>query len=315
MRAQNFQLDTLVTITIHDSSDQNQLDEAFLEIARLESILSAVAPGSDLDRLAQNAGRDYIEVSGDTLFLLEESARFSAMSGGAFDCTVGLLVLLWDSNNADGRIPSAGEIAGALALVDYRDVLLKDSRLAMLRNPGMRVDLGAIAKGYIADRVRELLIAGGVRSAVIDLGGDIALIGSRPDGAPFRIGVRDPARGSEAYLGVFEVSDTSLVSTGPYERYFVHEGAEYHHLFDVGTGLPVDNELLQVTIVSGSATDGEGFSTAAFLLGLEQGFALVSETDGVEGVFVTRDSKVYVTDGIGGMFTLVSGEYAFAELF
>jgi thiamine biosynthesis lipoprotein len=235
------------------------------------------------------------------------------MSEGAFDCTVGPLVALWGIKESGGHYPSETELADALSLVDYHDVLVDERGLVMLKNVGMRVDFGAIAKGYIADRAKELLVGKGVGSAVLDLGGNIVLIGSRLDGSPFRIGVRDPLGGGGDYLGTFSVSDTSLVSSGSYERYFTHEGKEYHHILDVNTGFPADNELLQVTILSSSSVVGDGFSTTAFLLGLERGFGLVSETEGVEGIFVARDKKVYVTAGVGDEFKLISGEYAMQD--
>ncbi|MCL1805696.1 MAG: FAD:protein FMN transferase [Clostridiales bacterium] len=313
MSRQNFQLDTLITITIYDSDDQSIFQEVFDEIARLESLLSAAAPGSDPDRLALSAGQGYVEVSDDTILLLEEGARFSRLSGGAFDCTVGPLVSLWGIKDTGGHYPTEAELAEALSQIGYEGVLVKEGNLAMLKNAGMKADFGAVAKGYIADRVKELLAARGIQSAVLDLGGNIVLIGSKPDGSPFRIGARDPAGGAADYFGVFEAADISLVSSGSYERYFVHEGKAYHHILDVRTGFPADNELMQVTILSDKSVDGDGFSTTAFLLGLEGGLRLVGGTEGVEGVFVTKDKKVYATEGIGGAFTIVSDEYEFAR--
>lgn len=309
MSRQNFQLDTLITITIYDSDDQSIFQEVFDEISRLESILSAAAPGGDPDRLAQNAGKDFIEVSEDTIFLVNESERFSRASDGAFDCTVGPLVSLWGIKDMGGHYPGQAELAEALSLIGYEDVLIKDGNLAMLKNEGMKADFGAIAKGYIADRVKDMLVARGIGSAVLDLGGNIVLIGSKPDGSPFRIGARDPAGDATEYFGVFEVSDISLVSSGSYERYFVHEGKNYHHILDVNTGFPADNELMQVTILSEKSVVGDGFSTTAFLLGLERGLRLVNDTEGVEGVFVTKDKKIHVTDGVGDIFTIISEKY------
>ena len=311
--AQDFLLDTFISITIYDSDDQSLLQDALDEIRRLESILSASAPGSDPDRLAQNAGKAYIEVAADTLYLLQEAARYSAMSDGAFDCTVGPLVSLWGIGSEGGHYPTEAELAQALALVDYRNVLIRDDGYVMLNKAGVGVDFGAIAKGYIGEKIKELLIGSGVGSALIDLGGDIVAIGNKPDGAAFRIGARDPASRSGDYFGVFEAADMSLVSSGSYERYFLHEGKAYHHIFDVKTGYPADNGLVQVTILSGDSTVGEGFSTAAFVLGLEEGYALVERADGIEAVFVTQDNKVYATDGAKAMFTIVNDDYTFGQ--
>lgn len=310
--AHNFQLDTLVTITLYDSNDQSIFQDAFNEMDRLEQILSAVVPESDLDRLAQNAGKDYIEVSEDTMYLLQQCAKLSDLSGGAFDCTVGPLVSLWGIKDSAGHYPSGDERKEALSLIGYQNVLIRPGNFVMLKKEGMRVNFGAIAKGYIADKVKELLVSKGVYSAVINLGGDIVLIGKKPNGSNFKIGVRDPAGGSADYLGVFELEDKGLVSSGTYERYFIHEGAAYHHIMNVNTGFPVENELTQVTIVSDSSTECDGFSTAAFALGLEQGMSLINNTEGPEAVFVTKDMKIYITDGIKEKFTITSDVYEYA---
>ncbi|MCL2121994.1 MAG: FAD:protein FMN transferase [Clostridiales bacterium] len=307
--AQNFQLNTLITITLYDSEDQSLFPVVFDEIRRLENILSASLPGSDPDRLAQNAGKEYIAVSEETLTLLEKSNAFSDLSEGAFDCTVGPLVSLWGITDGGGRVPSEEEREYALSLIGYRNVLMNEDGWVMLKYPGMKLDFGAIAKGYIADQVKDLLAARGVRSAVIDLGGNIVLLGNKPDGSDYRIGVRDPAEESGDYFAVFEKSDMSLVSSGSYERFFVQGDQVYHHILDVHTGYPSETELLQVTILSNSSMDGDGFSTTAFLLGLERGLALLNSTEGVEGVFVTKDKQVYLTNGLDDDFTIVSDAY------
>ena len=330
--AQNFQLDTLVTVTIYDSDNPSLLTEVFDEIDRLESILSASLPDSDPALLALYAGIDYIEVTEDTLVLLRKNAYFAGLSDGAFDCTVGPLVALWGIREGQGHFPTEDELRGTMPLIDDEYVHIRDDGFVMLEKPGMKLDFGAIAKGYIGDRVKELLISKDVRSAVIDLGGNVVLLGEKPGGADFRVGVRDPDGGASDYFGVFEAVDISLVSSGSYERFFLHEGKPYHHILDIRTGFPADNELLQVTILSASSTDCDAYSTTAFLLGLERGFALVNDTVGVEGLFVTKDHKVYATDGIGAAddavdagsansaddmiagFTLVSPDYAMAVI-
>ncbi|MCL1849545.1 MAG: FAD:protein FMN transferase [Clostridiales bacterium] len=313
MSGQSFLLDTLVNIAIYDNDDQSLLQDVFDEISRLDSILSVAAPGGDPAKLAENAGKGYAVLSDDAILLLNESIRFSVLSGGAFDCTVEPLVSLWGIKDGEGHYPSGEEVAKALSLVDYQKIRIEEGNRAMLAQAGMEVDFGAIAKGYIADRVKMMLIDRGVSSALIDLGGDIALLGSKPDDSCFRIGLRDPGGGANDILGIFEVADMCLASSGSYERFFIHEGKAYHHILDVGTGFPADNELLQVTILSNSTTGSEGYSTTAFLLGLARGLALVESADGVEAVFVTKDNRVYVTDGIKDRFRLTATAYALAN--
>jgi len=304
----------LVTITIYDSQDQSLLQDAHDEIDRLEQLLSVTVSGSDLDRLAASAGGDFIEVSADTFYLFERSALFSTASGGLFDCTVGPLVELWGIKNSGGYLPSEAELIPVLALVDYEKVRLSDMNQVKLEDPGMKADFGAIAKGYIADQIKTLLTSKGVRSALIDLGGDVVLVGNKPDGSDFRVGVRDPYGETSDFFAILEISGKSLVSSGSYERFFVFEDSVYHHIMDVRTGFPADNELVQVTVISDSCADGDGYSTSAFILGLDRGFSLINDTDGVEGVFVTKDKKVYVTDGVGSRLTIVSDSYALCNL-
>ena len=311
---QGFQLDTLVTLTIYDKKDETLLQEAEQEIHRLEQLLSVSIPGSDPERLARYAGLDFVEVGEETAFLLPLCSTLSAWSDGAFDCTVGPLVALWNIKDTGGYYPSTAEREEALSFVDYRDVHIRQDGQVMLAREGMRIDFGAIAKGYIADQVKALLVEKGVRSGLVDLGGNILLIGEKPGGEAFRVGARDPEAGPSDYFGVFTLRDKSLVSSGPYQRFFVHENTAYHHIMDTSTGFPVDNTLLQVTIVSDSSALGDGLSTTAYALGLEKGLSLIRGMDGVDAVFVTKEKTVYVTEGIQDAFTIVSEAYTMAAV-
>ena len=306
---QNFQLDTLVTITIYDGGSEDIFKEAFDEIGRLESILSATLTGSDLYALEKNAGKEFIKVSEETIFLINECRKFSEISDGAFDCTVGPLVSIWGIKDHKGRFPLENELAEALSLINYNDILIKDGNYVMLKRAGMKLDFGGIAKGYIADRVKELLIGKGIRSAAIDLGGNIVLIGAKPGGADFKIGIQHPEGARGDYIGIMEISGKSLVTSGSYERFFIHEGKAYHHILDVNIGFPVENELLEVTVISDISSDGDGFSTSAFCLGLQKGLNLLNSSEGIEGIFVTKDRKIYLTEGIGEEFIITDADY------
>ena len=162
----------------------------------------------------------------------------------------------------------------------------------------MKADLGGIAKGYIADRVKEHLLGLGVEHAVIDLGGNVILIGGKPDGSPFTIGVKDPLGENGELLETVESIDESLVSSGIYERWFEHEGRRYHHILDPFTGAPSESDLAGVTVISASSADGDALSTACLLLGSEAGMELAESMDGVEALFVTRDGQVHMTSGM-----------------
>ncbi|MCL1808265.1 MAG: FAD:protein FMN transferase [Clostridiales bacterium] len=308
--ASSLQLDTVVTITLYGTSDETIIEAAFGEIDRLEKILSRKQPGSDLARLAESSGKDLIEVSPDTIFLLEESEKYSRETRGLFDVTIGPLVSLWDITG-DGYYPTDEERRSAYALVNHDKVLTSGNR-AMLKTMGMEADFGAIAKGYIADKVKAFLIEKGVESGVINLGGNVLLIGGKPGDGLFRIGVENPDEESDKIMGMIEIADKSLVSSGPYERNFTYEGKKYHHILNPKTGFPVDNELLQVTVISDESITGDALSTCAFLLGLEQGMELIDNTPGVSAIFVTKDKQVYLSMGFGEKFTILDGEYSLA---
>ena len=239
-----------------------------------------------------------------TLFLMGLN-----LGGGRFDLTVGPLVRLWGIGTDDARVPAAGEIAAALALVDWRTVAVSDAdSTVFLGRPGAAIDLGAIAKGYAADAAVAVLAANGVTTALVDLGGNIVTLGAKPDGSPWRIGLQDPdpsvPRGTHIGIVEFEGS-RSVVTSGTYERYLVRDGVRYHHLLDTATGRPVANGLTAVTIFATRSIVADGWSTLVFAAGLERGRALVESAGGeVEAAFFTDGFEVYATPGLRGRLKL-----------
>ena len=291
----NFQMDTVVTITLYDWTDESAIDAAFREISRLEDLLSVEKEGSDLDRLAKAAGQDWVEIAPETQEVLELAKTYYEVSGGLLDVTAGPLIDLWDINHG-GHYPTREELDEALPLIGCDDLLLEDGR-AYLARPGMKADLGAVAKGYIADRVKDLLLDLGVEHAVLDLGRNILLIGGKTEDAPFRIGVQDPNGEQGELLAVLETSDKSLVTSGVYERYFEYEGKRYHHILDPETGYPADNGLAAVSILSDDSAQGDALSTTCLLLGQEKGLALIESLPGVEALFVDNDGGLTASSG------------------
>ncbi len=297
----NFMLDTIVQITLYDGTDPGVIDQAFDEIRRLEDILSVEREGSDLDRLAQAAGQDWVEIQPETEEVLRLAKTYSARSQGAFDVTAGPLIDLWDIHNGEGHYPSPEELAQVLPLIGDADLLVEEGR-AYLARPGMIANLGAIAKGYIADQVKALLVEQGVKSAVLDLGRNVLLIGGKPDGSSFVVGVQDPNQEQGQLMGRIEATDKSIVTSGINERKFTYNGQSYHHVLDPVTGFPVENELASVTILSQSSADGDALSTTCLLLGQEKGMALVESLEGVEALFIAKDGSCTESSGMDGVF-------------
>jgi thiamine biosynthesis lipoprotein len=229
---------------------------------------------------------------------------------GAFDATISPIVRLWGIGTEDARVPTREEIASALLSVGYQDIALDRGASAVtLGKKGMRLDLGGIAKGHACDEAVGILKNAGVSHAIIDLGGNIYAYGTRPDGSPWRVGVKSPLLGENEYFAIVTASEQAVVTSGVYERFLESGGALYHHIMDPRTGYPVDNGLLSVTIVSGSSTQADALSTACFVLGAERGIEYLSGLPGVEGIFVSDDLSVKVTDGLKGSFTVKDGRF------
>ena len=217
------------------------------------------------------------------------------MSGGAFDPTIEPLVTLWDIMADEPHVPDAGAISAALARVDWTKVSV-DGNVVTL-HAGMGLDLGGIAKGYIADKLREYLSENGVASALINLGGNVLTLGGKPDGSNFTIGVQKPFGQNSDILGACRLKGMSVVTSGIYERYFVEDDRLYHHILDTKTGYPVENELYSVTIISPTSTDGDALSTICFALGSEDGMALIETLDGIECVYCLSDGTLLFSSG------------------
>ncbi|OHD74077.1 MAG: hypothetical protein A2177_03775 [Spirochaetes bacterium RBG_13_68_11] len=301
-------LGTLCKITTWGHAER-AADAAFERIAEIDERMSANRAASEVSRVNTAAGVAPVAVSADTYSVILEAVAFSRRSEGRFDLTVGPLVKLWGIGTDDARVPSPPEITAALALVGWRDVTLSaaDSTV-FLRRPGMAIDLGAIAKGYAADEAAAVLAAKGVKTALIDLGGNVLTLGAKPDGSPWRIGLQDPdpsvPRGT--HIGIIEFEGSrSVVTSGTYERYFVRDGVRYHHLLDTATGSPMANGLSAVTIFTTRSIIADGYSTLVFASGLERGRALVEATGGeVEALFFTDRFEVNATPGLQGLLKL-----------
>ena len=293
----NLMLDTVVTISLYDDDgDLSMLDLAFDEIARLENLLSATKEGSDLDRLNQAAGKEWVEIAPETQEVLLLAKEYAALSEGCFDVTAGPLIDLWGIHNGEGHYPTQEELEAVLPLINSDDLLVEDGK-AYLAREGMKANLGAIAKGYIADKVKELLVENGVRHATLDLGRNVLLIAGKTDDAGFNIGIIDPNSQEQKLVGSLLVSDQSIVTSGVNERYFTYEGKNYHHILDPFTGFPADNGVASVTILSDSSAQGDALSTSCLLLGQERGLALIESLDGVEALFIMTDGSMIPSSG------------------
>ena len=293
--AVGFYLDTVIMLTAY-VDDAQVLNDALEECGRYERLLSRTVEGSDVWRI-NHAGGQPVEVSDDAIELLETARQVSERSGGAFDVTIAPVSTLWDFTSGAAVVPDADTIAAAAGSVDYRRVEIDGNRVTLPE--GMMIDLGGIAKGYIADAVKGYLMDRGVESAVLSFGGNVVTIGLKPDGSPWRVGIQDIDKPTGEYMLVALNFGGSTVTSGIYERGFESGGVYYHHILDPNTGWPVQNELASVTIFSDSSMWGDALATAAFALGSEDGMALIESLEGIEAVFIARDRTVRGTSGAG----------------
>jgi thiamine biosynthesis lipoprotein len=290
--------------------------EIFDRLREIENLMSANLEDSDLGRVNNAAGIEAVTVHPDTITVLKQGIHFAELSGGAFDPTVGPLVKLWGIGTDAERIPTEEEIAAVLPLINWRDIVVdEDAGTVFLARRGMRLDLGAIAKGYAADEAAEIIKAAGIPRALIDLGGNIIVLGARRDGSrgqrPWRVGIQNPLEGRGAYFGIAEVRNKTLVTSGVYERFFEDpvSGKRYHHILSTCDGYPVDQGLLSVTIISDSSIDADALSTALFALGYETGSTLAESLANTEAIFVFTDLSVRGTSGAFENFTIADGDF------
>lgn len=319
-----FAFDTVYTITIYHGGDQKVLDACVAKCAEYEKIFSRTMESSELyqvNRLSKEYeagnqemieslqqekklptyqiledGSIEIEISESLSELIAAGIRYGEISQGNFDITIEPVSSQWDFTAENPVLPESSALEHALAYVDYHTVSLEKQKLR-LAMPGAGLDLGGIAKGYIADQLKKYLIEQGVDSALINLGGNILCIGGKPDGSDFRIGIQQPFADRNETIATVALQGQSVVSSGIYERYFMDQDRIYHHILDSETGYPRKSDLIAVTIISDQSVDGDGLSTTCFGLGLEEGMRLINQTDGVTAAFITEDEKLHYADG------------------
>lgn len=296
-----FYFDTVVTMTVYWPDDA-PLKAALEECGYYESILSKTREGSDVWNL-NHANGERVKVSADTQDILEKAIEYSKLSEGRFDVTVEPCVALWDFTEGEAVLPDPAALAAAAATVDYTQIDISDDGVKL--GPDQTIDLGAIAKGYIADRISDFLKEQGVESGILNFGGNVQTIGDKADGAQWNVGVQDPKGVRQTSLAVVGVTDGAVVTSGIYERGFDLDGVRYHHLLDPATGMPFQNDLAGVTIFVDDSFDGDALSTTLFALGEEEGRKLIEQLDGVEAVFINRDDQLTYTSGLEGRITLL----------
>ena len=293
--AQLFAMDTLMSLRIW--GDEVLVTQTEDTLRSLEALLSATAEDSDIARLNRDGTA---ELQPQTADLLQQALDCATRTGGAFDPTVYPLVCLWGFPSGKYHVPTEAELAGALAHTGPQHLQLDGAAAAL--DAGCSVDLGGIAKGYAAGRVRAILQEAGVTSAIVSLGGNVAAVGKKPDGSAWTVGLQDPDR-PESYFGTVSIEAACVVTSGAYQRYFEENGVRYHHILDPYTGCPAESGVKSVSVIAQDDTLADALSTALFVMGLDAG-AEFQKSSGLafEAVFVTDDNTVWITPGLAGRY-------------
>lgn len=291
-----FAMDTVMTLRLYEGGDGSLLDRAEARVRELEAQWSVTEENSEICAL-NRGGR--AELSPETAELLGAALDMCRRTDGALDISTYPVLRAWGFTTGEYSVPGGEAIAALLPLVDYGRVALEAGAAAL--PPGMEIDLGSVAKGYTGDALAALLKQGGAASALLDLGGNIQAVGSKPDGSPWRVAVRDPA--GDGSVGVVEVVDQAVVTSGGYERYFEEDGVRYWHIIDPATGWPARSGLASVTVVGESGLLCDGLSTALFVMGREGALEHWRQHRDFEAVLVSEDGSVTITAGLEGRFT------------
>lgn len=282
--------DTMIKIQILDYADEELIKEVEKICKDYDVKFSKTNENSEIYKI-NNAGGEAVEVSPETITLIKKGIYYSELSQGAFDITIGSVSNLWDFKEAK-TIPSADAINAAKSHVNYQNIILKNNTVK-LTDPAAQIDVGAIAKGYIADRIKDYLENNGIDHAIINLGGNIQTIGSKPDGSDYNIGIQKPFDETGEPLTSVKLSDKTIVTTGIYQRYFEQDGKIYHHVLDPLTGMPSETDLYSVSIITDSSLTADALSTVCCLMGYEKALLLVNRLDNVDAVFITNDNEIH----------------------
>ena len=300
-----YAMGSVVQQTVYGKNREEAAQAAASAVSQLEGLLSWRVEGSDIDRLNQAAGGDYLSIDPQTWDVLATCLQVSELSGGAFDATIAPLSRLWNFDE-DPRLPSPEAIASFLPAVGFRQLTLLEDGTAALRSSTAALDLGAVGKGAACDAAVDAYRQAGAERAVVAVGGSVGLYGEKPGNEPWRVALRNPE--TQGSLGELALEGGFVSTSGSYEKCFEEDGVTYHHLLDPRTGYPAESGLLSVTVWSDSGALSDALSTACFVLGMEESLPLLEEF-GSQAVFITQDHTLYLTQGMEGRFTLTGEGY------
>lgn len=301
--SQLFALDTVIDITAYGENSEKAMKAAEDEIHRLEKIFSVTDNQSDIYKLNNSASNETV-IDSEAYILLDYAKYINTITEGNFDVTVYPVMELWGFTDKNYKVPDESEIAEALSLVNSKNIVLKENYTARLNN-NAKVDLGGIAKGYIADKAAQAMKNAGVEYGIISLGGNIRTVGTKPSGENFKIGIKHPD--SDEYFAIIDTGDCSVITSGAYQRNFTREGKTYHHIIDPETGYPADSDIQSVTIIGEDGALCDALSTAIFIGGSDYAAKLYKQSIFFDYAILTKDYKVIASQGLQERLSIADG--------
>lgn len=302
---------TVLTITLYDTNNEEIIEKAFKRVKEIEALVSINTEGTELDKVNEKAGIEPVKVSNDTFNIVKKGLEYTKETKGYFDISIGPIVKLWSIGLPEAKIPTKEEISDKLQYINYDNIILDEKNQSIfLKEKGMILDLGAIAKGYTADEISSILIEEGITRAIIDLGGNVFALGEKSENTPWKIGVQNPDATRGEIVGILSIKNKSIVTSGIYERFIEDDlGNRYHHILSPFTGYPYDNEVAGVTIISNKSIDGDALSTSLFAMGVEKGLEFANNRENIEAIYITKDNKIYLSEGVRDMFQLTNEDF------
>ena len=311
---QFFAMNTIIDVTVF-TKDKQVLNDIQQKINEIENLMSVNITASDVNKINSNAGIKPIAVNELTYKVIKTALKYQKLSNNSFQITIYPLVKLWNISSDSESIPTQDQIAEARQYCNTKYLQINDEQKSVyLTNKNAGIDLGAIAKGYAADKIIDILNDKGIEHALISLGGGIQAIGGKQNNEPWVLGLENPIEADKGYFATCEIYNGALVTSGDYQRFKVVNGVKYHHIIDSKTGYPVNNKLASVSIFTNSSINADAISTATYALGLKEGYNFINELENVEAMFVTHDKLVYITEGLKNKISIVDKEFIINEI-
>lgn len=294
-------MNTFMTVQTFGKNAAKTNIEIKNRIENIEEKLSTTLNNSDIYRINSNCGQE-IEVTEETLDLITYAKEMAYETDGALNLALYPIIKLWGFTTGNYKVPNSEEISAMLSYTDFSKVQINENKIKVEEN--MMIDLGAIGKGYAGDAAIQIMKKNGIKSALMDLGGNVQALGAKPDGTEWTIGIKDPA--GKGAVAAVKIKDKAVITSGGYERYFTENGKNYIHIFDGKTGYPVENDLLSVTIVCDKGVYGDALSTSLFVLGSEKAYDFWNTHRDFDVILITTDNHIIYTNNIGSKISILS---------